>query len=315
MKVSKGKPKPKFHFSIVLLIIVATFGTCFYIYMRDNGAESLTRRTETTTGETTTTAEETTTTEEIITTPEVTEPVDTRPMLVNPVPEHERVSDSYFDSCAFVGDSIFTGLANYGFINKKQVFANIGMNIEKINTAELDTAYGEMTVHSALLEAKPKNLYIMLGTNGIYWLSNDFMVSRYREFIEKVQVELPDTSVYILSIPPVTEGREKHETEPITNEEIDSYNSELLKLADELGVNFVDVNTCLKNNEGKLSLEEAEKDGIHFKADTYKKMLDYILRHTVSAEFFAIGEETSITEESTAVTSEESAAQTAAVME
>ena len=185
------------------------------------------------------------------------------------------------NDCNFVGDSLTVGLASYGIIPEKNVLANIGMNISKINTATVTTPSGEMTVLDALKENNPKNVYVMLGSNGIAWLTNENMISEYGQFIDSVKEELPDSKIYILSIPPVTANKETDSSSPILNSDIDTYNSELLKLADEKSVYFVDLNTALKGNDGKLASERSDGDGMHFKKDTYDIMLDYILTHVV----------------------------------
>ena len=69
---------------------------------------------------------------------------------------------------------------------------------------------------------------------------------------------LPDSNIYILSIPPVTAARESaEEEEPILNSDMNKYNSELLKMADEKKIYYVDINTALKGNDGKFPEENA----------------------------------------------------------
>lgn len=283
--LSKEKPKSKFHFSIIILIVILTFAACFVLYMLSaNGTfdkppvTPLTDIPAQTTAEVTTApVTEATTTVSVTTEP----PVSTTP-AANPVPPSEPLDMSYFDSCAFVGDSLSVGLSSYGFIPEKSVIADIGMNIDKINTATLPSPNPDVpgkTVLEALKERNPQNVYIMLGSNGIAWLSNEFMINEYSKFVDKVKAELPEAKIYILSIPPVAEGRETAASYAIQNSAIDAYNSELLKFANEKNLNFVDLNTELKGNDGKLPVEYAAKDGMHFNRNTYTIMLNYILNH------------------------------------
>ena len=178
--------------------------------------------------------------------------------------------------------SITVGLSDYQLVPIKNVYAEIGMNIEKINTDTIQTQFGQTTVLEGLKQAKPENIYIMLGSNGIAWLSVSDMISYYSEFVDSVKQNLPDSNIYILSIPPVTAARESAEEEPILNSDIDKYNSELLKMADEKKIYYVDINTALKGNDGKFPEENAAEDGMHFKKTTYSIMLDYILSHTAN---------------------------------
>ena len=194
-------------------------------------------------------------------------PVSKSKDIVNPVPESDPVSETYLGKCMFVGDSITVGFADYQFVSMKNICATVGMNIEKINT---------------LKEAKPTNIYIMLGSNGIAWLTNEEMISLYSDFVDNIKKELLDSDIYILSIPPVTAEREVSKKAPIKNEAIDQYNSELLKMADSKGIHYVDINTVLKGSDGKFPAADAADDGMHFKKNTYKTVVDYILSHTAS---------------------------------
>ena len=200
--------------------------------------------------------------------------------IENPVPESNALTPTYFAKCAFVGDSITVGLSDYQLVPMKNVIAEIGMNIEKINTEKMQNAFGETTVLEALTQAEPENIYIMLGSNGIAWMSIDEMIAEYSEFTEGVRKSLPDSNIYVLSIPPVTEKKENSD-EPILNSNIDEYNSKLLELANKNGYYYVDINTELKGDDGKFPEENAADDGMHFNKATYDVMLDYILRHVV----------------------------------
>lgn len=209
-------------------------------------------------------------------------PVSKNNDIVNPVPESDPVSETYLGKCMFVGDSITVGFADYQFVSMKNICATVGMNIEKINTDKMKTTYGELTALDTLKEAKPANIYIMLGSNGIAWMTNEEMLSLYSDFVDNIKKALPDSDVYILSIPPVTAEREASKKDPIKNEAIDQYNSELLKMADSKGIYYVDINTVLKGSDGKFPAADAADDGMHFKKNTYKTVVDYILSHTAA---------------------------------
>lgn len=281
-KQGRGGTTAKLHVTAVFLIVLVSFLTCFIIYMvtanlsgaraaaptdksqalSSNGSASLDQKSSSTPA---------------VTTPSAT----TSPPAVNPVPENPSPADrSYLASCAFVGDSLTVGLSAYGILPEKDVLAAQGMNIDKINNATITTANGETTILEALKARKPENIYIMLGSNGIAWLSNERMISEYSEFVDSVKSALPDSVIYILSIPPVSVVAETLK-QPILNSDIDVYNSELLKMANEKKLHFVDINTALKGNDGKLPQEYSnQKDGMHFQKATYDIMLEYILKHT-----------------------------------
>lgn len=281
IKSSSG-PIIRFRFKVVFIIFLIITAVCFFIYMtgtnfgeEEEGSFTATwqeHSVEKETGEKPTEKKN-----------DNSKPSETnkeKENIKNPVPESAAMTPTYFSKCVFVGDSITVGLSDYQVVPMQSVIAEIGMNIEKINTEKMQTAYGETTVLDALIQAAPENIYIMLGSNGIAWLSLDEMIEEYSEFTDGIKEALPDTNIYILSIPPVTEKREKAEN-PILNSSIDEYNSKLLKLADDNGYYYVDINSDLKGEDGKFPEEDAADDGMHFNKATYDKMINYILSHVV----------------------------------
>lgn len=277
----RRRPRLRFNFGTVLFIWFISFLSCFVLFMISAnlfGTEheqiptdsAATQSTGTTT--TSTQATESTTTT-------VTDAPETD-ALVNPVPESDKRSASYFNDCVFIGDSITQGLADYQLIPVKHVFAGIGMNLSKVMTEKIMTTYGNVTAVEAVQQAQPKKIYIMLGSNGIAWMEQADMIAQYTALLDALKAASPDSQIYILSIPPVTAERETAAEGPITNAAVDEYNSALLTLANAYGARYVDSNTALKGNDGKLPTEQASSDGIHFKKATYEIFIDYILTHT-----------------------------------
>ena len=208
----KRKKRSGYRIGIVIFGSLLIFLGSFVMYMRDTtledylGIETTPSVTEPTVPDVTELVTEPTTAQSEESEPSVTSE-DTEPSAGNPVGESEAVDDSYFDNCVFVGDSITYGLGSYNKVSAKNVYASVGMNISKIDTTTVETEFGEMTVIEALKLKKPQYVYIMLGSNGIYWLSNDAMIKMYSSFIDEIKAELPQTEIIVLSIPPVTADR------------------------------------------------------------------------------------------------------------
>lgn len=275
--------KPSYRIDMVVLSCTVVFVACFIIYMfRGEITPGSTKPSENISAKN---SSQVATTTNINDNSSKQEPVKdsssqaTQGPLKNPVPQSQKLDMAYFNSCAFVGDSLSVGLSAYNILSSDKVIASIGLNISKIGTEKFATSYGKVNALEALKKRNPANIYIMLGSNGIAWMSNQSMMSNYISFIDEIKKALPKSKIYILSIPPVTENREKAAENPIKNSAIDAYNSELLKMANSKNVYFVDINTALKNNLGKLDVAKAEKDGMHFKKATYSIMIDYILSH------------------------------------
>ena len=289
-KKSKSVKSKKFRyrFDMVILFCVLVFISCFVIYMfkgeiitgtsnsnLDNG--TVINNSSTSLDDSSADSEDLSVVDS--TSSEEVSSVNDSKIVVNPVPQSETLDMSYFDNCVFIGDSLTVGLSAYNILSVDNVVASTGLNISKIDTEKIDTTAGSLTAYEAVSSKKPANIYIMLGSNGISWLSNDSMISKYKAFVDEIKEALPTTKIYIVSIPPVTAGRELVAEGSIKNSKIDTYNSELLKMANEKGIYFVDINTALKNNSGKLDADRAEKDGMHFKKATYDIMLGYLLSH------------------------------------
>lgn len=265
----KQKQGVKFRISFVLLFIFASFAACFSLYMRQAMEED---------GNGVVT--------EIVTHTAAPEQV-TVPVIkaeysstadVNPLKETVMLDKRYFDSCMFAGDSLIVGLGTYGIIPEEQVAAKVGMSVMDINTAPLTAPDGTETfVRDKINEAAPENLYVLLGLNLLGAYTDEQLLAAYGDFIDSI--DRSKTRIYILSVPPVTAERESSEKNPILNSDIDAYNADLLKFANNRGLYYVDINSALKGEDGKFPEELAEADGIHFKKSTYDVVLEYILTH------------------------------------
>lgn len=274
----------KLAFAALVLLI---FAICFAMFLLnrepDNGRGIAAVQTtaETVlpgTAESTPTVTETT---EVTTPPEttaVTEPPK-RDTGGNPVPETDDAGPDYYQDAAFVGDSIMTGLSLNGLIDGSRVLASKGMNIEKISTDVLSLPQGQMTAIDAIAALQPKKVFIMLGSNGIAWLSNEDMVASYGAFIDNIHAKAPDATICILSIPPVAVKNNYK----IKNESIPAYNQALLNLADDKGVRLIDFHSAMTGSDGYLATEYAAKDGMHFQRAAYEKMLSYLRTHAPGA--------------------------------
>ena len=194
------------------------------------------------------------------------------------VPRSQEKPEEYLNNCAFVGDSITVGLSSYQFLPADNVIAEVGINVSSVNDRVIQTTYGDMTALEALMYAYPDNIYVMLGSNGIAWLSIDSMIADYSEFTDSVKRALPDANIYVVSIPPVTAAKEKSD-QPILNSAIDEYNERLLEFAVKNKYYFIDLNAELKDDNGAFPPEDAADDGMHFNRSTYEKMIKFILTH------------------------------------
>ncbi len=267
--------------NVLIVGVIITLCVLIYMYMSGKleqtdvsnlGQEAQPYATTTTTQITTDTFETTT----LETTSTTTEPVfettagDGTEDTIIAIETDTSYDEEFFADDLFIGDSIATGLQNYGYFNADQVFAEIGLNPETAQTLEVN---GFTSITKAK-ELQPKRIYIMLGSNGIAFMGNTYMVQQMQSLIEQLREACPDSYIYVLSIPPVTKAHESEGQETMAM--VNGYNKLLKDMADDIGVIYLDLCSELQDSTGYFSATYAEADGMHFLGTAYKKMLSFI---------------------------------------
>lgn len=208
--------------------------------------------------------------------PIVKDPFLGAPVSKNEIPQGEE----WFDDAIFIGDSLTVGLSAYKILDENKIFASTGINPQTILTkACIEKNKTSLTVADAIKDINPKKIYIMLGSNGVAFLSKDKVIELYGEFIDSIKASHPDSQIYLQSIMPVTASKEK-EDDRYANSKIDEYNDAILDLATEKEVYFVYVAEAVKDENGCLP-DSASSDGMHFGPSVYNLWLDYLREHYV----------------------------------
>lgn len=228
---------------------------------------------------TTTPVTTTTTTPETSPTEESTSPTSTEESSVatteKPVTDIPSSYDAeYFADDYFIGDSIYTGLTLYGYFSKSQVFAQVGLNPET-------ASYKEISGYTSVTKAKelqPKRIFIMLGTNGLAYMSPSYMADNMKTLVNELKEASPESEIYVVSIPPVTKYHDSQGNE--TMEKVNKYNSLLSDMTKETEAEYLDLCSELLNSEGYFSSKYAEADGLHFLGSAYVKMLSFFESET-----------------------------------
>lgn len=179
-------------------------------------------------------------------------------------------SPEFFDRGLIIGDSISVGLVNYGYLKPENVFAQIGLTPASVLTTDIDGT----TVYTKAAGLNPDYICIMLGTNGLSYLSEDFMAEKMSEFIDGLRQTCPNAKIFLVSIPPVTAEHESEKPEKIEN--ITKYNEHISKLAEEKSAPFINTFELLRDSDGYLAADYAENDGLHLKAAAYPVVLSAI---------------------------------------
>ena len=194
-----------------------------------------------------------------------------------PAPTPDTSYDSeFFSSDLFIGDSISTGYSLYGFLSEKNVFAKVGLNPSTVLTKSVSTCYGDIGISDMLAYTMPGRVYIMLGSNGIQWLSVGNMLQSTNTLVTLIKDTCPECDVVIISVPPVTAGYDSTVEDVNVMAKINEYNSSLNAYCTANKMLFVDAASILKDETGYFNSTYAESDGMHFKSSAYKTLLSKI---------------------------------------
>lgn len=197
---------------------------------------------------------------------------------INPVPESAPQPADYLQRCAFLGENNVYKLGEYGLLQPFSVYASETLRLTNYTREYVMLEGTTIRILSAVNSASCP-IYLMFGTESLPTQPADQTADQFDQLLTSVKATAPEATIYVLSIPPVTAFAETNGETPLANATIDDYNSRLLELCNLRDVYFVDVNTALKNNNGKLDAELAEEDGIHLTAEAGQKLLDYVLTH------------------------------------
>ncbi len=159
-----------------------------------------------------------------------------------------------FNDTIFCGDSLVKSIVEYNVLDSTQVIAKIGAN---------SSFLGENS--GQIANANPKYLVLHFGENELEQKEQaKYFIIRYSNAIKKIKKKLPDTEIFVDSIFPVL--KKAYKLEPYTKN-ISYYNPLIKKMADELGVKYIDY-TGLK---GFFKKSNYDADGIHFVEYFYTK--------------------------------------------
>lgn len=139
-----------------------------------------------------------------------------------------------------------------------------------------DTAWGVRARLDEVTEGKPAAVFLMIGTNDLAWGEKKPEEVRYKiaEILDVIKRESPATRVYLQSVFPVVDGKvNKYE-----NARINQLNAELVQLAAEKKVTWVDVASVLKDDTGQMNSDLTE-DGLHLRGTGYYLWLSVIRKY------------------------------------
>ncbi len=191
--------------------------------------------------------------------------------------EQQKEKKVNFDSTvAFIGDSRTQGFIMYNGLKKVQDYSYIGLMVDTAISKEfIKTNDGnKITILEDMKNKDIQKVYIMLGLNELGWSYPQVFKLKYGELIDEIRKIKPNCTIYLQSIIPVTESKDKSD-KIFNNKNVDEFNKLIQELSSEKNVKYLDVKSALVDEKGFLP-EEASTDGIHIDIDYCKKWLDYL---------------------------------------
>lgn len=223
--------------------------------------------------------EETTPPEKETTDPEeTTVPEDTIPPVTMDGGTSAPEDEDYFEDALFIGDSRTVGFYTYGRIEGASYFARTSMNVKNcFADKKSETGTGTLNLEDYLSQNKFGKIYILLGINEIGY-SYAWIVSNYTAVVEKIHALQPDAKIIIQSNMHVTKAKSDANPDTFNNVRIDELNKRLSALADNEYIFYLGFESIFDDENGNLKTDYS-RDGIHFKADTYKIWRDWLIQN------------------------------------
>lgn len=183
-------------------------------------------------------------------------------------------AEENFSGALFIGDSRTAGLSEYGDLGEAEVFTNSGMSVFNLFDAQVKLKSGEkMGLEDLLANHTYNTIYLMLGINE---LGYDFpsIVKKYQTVVDIIWEMQPSAAIVLGENLHVT--AEKSMQNPIfNNENIDTLNAEINRIAQNTGSYFIDVNKIFDDSNGNLA-KEFFSDGSHVLGKYYSVWVEWI---------------------------------------
>lgn len=173
--------------------------------------------------------------------------------------EHSAASDV---DKVFIGDSI-TDYGEFQEYFPDEVVLNRGIRN--------DVAKGVLDRIQEIVDRNPEEAYLMIGVNDIrYRTDAKNFEKRVNAIVDSFDGK--DTRLFIQSILPVNNGIFGNE---ISNEKVKQFNEILQRIADENGLEYIDLHPSFTDSKGQLD-KKFTVDGLHLNGKGYEVWVDIL---------------------------------------
>lgn len=197
------------------------------------------------------------------------------------VPLCERVDDSYFNDAVLIGCSIMSGVELSGGVDQAAFVTRIGMSPRgAMHNKNFKVGNQYLTMAEYVVTLAPAKLYIMLGSNGVDIKRVPVVLLEMNELLNHLIGQLPDTLLYVISIPPVT-PMVRERSPYLTDAKIAAYNEGLRELASLHNIYYLDIYAQLADENGRTDSRYAAGDGYHLQSVGYALVAEYLYTHAI----------------------------------
>lgn len=180
-------------------------------------------------------------------------------LLLDQTPSYKERLRLRFGNAVILGDSIVEGLLDYDILSSTQAIATRGRRTDNCED-DIKKAAG----------LAPETVFLTYGMNDLEYCRGDQkrFISQYQEVIKNVKKQMPNTTIYINAILPIT----SEATAKVKDyEKVTEFNAALNALCKQEQITFIDSGYLL------TSADQYEFDGIHPKYDFYPEWLEHLL--------------------------------------
>lgn len=215
-----------------------------------------------------------------------TEPLDEHaPVLA--LPEVSEEPCHFYDDAAFMGDSISYTLFLYNGKTKDLgdatflVRGSLGLHNTLNGQLEIYYKGKEMKPWDAVAASGVKKLFIMFGTNDIGAYGIEDTMEKWELFLEKIREKAPEVQIYIQSQTPMWTDANLPD---LNNDNIDLYNVELEKFAEENGCEFVNIAPYFKDSTNGLAKKYCNDMYVHLNFEGTKAWIAALKEYAAQQE-------------------------------
>ena len=182
--------------------------------------------------------------------------------------ESGSIPEGFFEDSLFIGDSRTVGLRDYGGLSGADFFASTGMSVYKINKDKIKVnGLGEVTLDELLKSRKYGKIYLMLGINELGYKQSQ-TIKKYSELVDRIKALQPQAKIILQANLHITQKRSAGD-KIYNNANINAFNNEVAKLADNKTVYYIDVNLVFDDASGGLD-PKYTSDNTHILGKYYR---------------------------------------------